>query len=179
MATDKHLLLDGESTNRLLFRKIVPEDFDLWLPFFDHPEATKYWDGIPTVPRVACTEQFERIFERYENAMGGMNALILKDTNELVGICGLLIQEVDAAEELEIGYSVLPKYWRKGFAFEAAQKCKQYAFENKLSDSLISIIHVDNLPSRKVAMKNGMHLDKKTRYKNNPVDIFRVARTSL
>ncbi len=103
-----------------------------------------------------------------------MNALIHKETNDLVGMCGLLVQTVDRTEELEIGYSILPKYWRNGYAFEAARKCKEHAFSNNLADSLISIIHIDNLPSQKVALKNGMKLSKTTVYKNNPVHIFRV-----
>lgn len=167
-------LLENQSSERLLFRKIEPSDFEDWLPFYRNPKSTQFWEGLPTNPIEACQVQFDRIFERYENDLGGMNALILKETRELVGICGLLVQIVDDSEELEIGYSVLPKFWLQGFAFEAAQKCKDYAFLNSFSDSLISIIHVDNVPSQKVALKNGMHLDKTTTYKDNPVHIFRV-----
>ena len=48
------------------------------------------------------------------------------------------------------------------------------AFEHQLRNSLISIIQVNNVPSQKTALKNGMHLDKTTTYKNNRVHIFRV-----
>ena len=167
-------LLKNQSSERLLFRKIEPSDFEDWLPFYHNPNSTQFWEGLPTDPIEACQAQFDRIFERYENNLGGMNALILKETGELVGICGLLVQIVDDLEELEIGYSILPKFWLQGFAIEAAQKCKEYAFLNNFSDSLISIIHVDNVPSQKVASKNGMYLDKTTTYKDNPVHIFRV-----
>ncbi len=167
-------LLEGQESSRLYFRKIVPEDFEIWLPFYENPDATRFWNGLPSDPVIACKEQFARIFERYDKGLGGVNALILKETKELVGICGLLVQTVDGIPELEIGYSVLPNYWRKGYAFEAAQKCKQFAFENEFSKSLISIIHIDNVPSQRVAAKNGMHLDKTTTYKDNPVHIYRV-----
>ncbi|MEX0314499.1 MAG: GNAT family N-acetyltransferase [Allomuricauda sp.] len=167
-------LLENQTTERLLFRKILPSDFDTWLPFYDNPKSTEFWEGLPSDPVEACKVQFNRIFERYKEGSGGMNALILKETGELVGICGLLVQIVDEIEELEIGYSVLPKFWQQGFAIEAAQKCKTFAFENNFVPSLISIIHVDNIPSQKVALKNGMHLDKTTTYKDNPVHIFRV-----
>nr|WP_299343821.1 GNAT family N-acetyltransferase [Allomuricauda sp.] len=167
-------LLEGENTKRLNFRRVVPEDFDAWFPFYLNPLSTQYWEGLPANPKEACQQQFDRIFERYQNDLGGMNALMHKESDELVGLCGLLVQEVDGLEELEIGYSVLPRFWRQGFAFEAAQKCKTYAFENGLVKSLISIIHVHNVPSKKVALKNGMHLDKTTTYRDNPVDIFRV-----
>lgn len=167
-------LLENQTSERLVFRRLKPSDFEDWLPFYHNPKSTQFWEGLPSDPIVACRTQFDRVFERYENNLGGMNALISKASGELIGICGLLVQTVDDIQELEIGYSVLPKFWLQGYAFEAAQKCKEFAFENDFSDSLISIIHVDNIPSQKVAQKNGMHLDKTTTYKDNPVHIFRV-----
>jgi len=155
---------------------LTDSDFEDWLPFYNDPRSTQYWDGLPKDPVEACKAQFERVFERYQNDLGGMNALILKESGKLIGICGLLVQTVDNVQELEIGYSILPNYWLKGLASEAARKCKAFAFENNFSDSLISIIHVDNIPSQKVAINNGMYLDKTTVYKNNPVHIFRVKR---
>lgn len=167
-------LLENQETERLAFRQLKESDFEEWLPFYQNPKSTQFWEGLPNDPVVACREQFNRIFERYENDLGGMNALILKESGALVGICGLLVQTVDNIKELEIGYSVLPQFWLQGYAFEAAQKCKGFAFDNNFSASLISIIHVDNMPSQKVAEKNSMFLDKTTIYKNNPVHIFRV-----
>lgn len=170
----KNCLLVGEETERLYFRKFEKSDFDAWLPFHQDPLSTRYWEGLPVDPDEACHQQFEKFFERYEKNLGGMNALILRSTGAVIGMAGLLIQTVDDLQELEIGYSILPEYWRKGYATEAAIKCKTYAFDNKLADTLISIIHVDNLPSQKVAMNNGMHLDTTTTYKDNPVHIFRI-----
>ena len=167
-------LLENETTDRLRFRKVVNSDFEKWLPFYHNADSTRYWEGIPDDPVVACQQQFDRIFERYEKQLGGMNALILKGSEELVGMCGLLVQQVDSAEELEIGYSILPNYRGKGYASEAAQKCKAFAKQHSLASSLISIIQVDNLPSQKVALNNGMRLDKTTIYSNNPVHIYRV-----
>ncbi|MDF0716022.1 GNAT family N-acetyltransferase [Muricauda sp. 334s03] len=167
-------LLENQTSERLVFRRLKPSDFDDWLPFYHNPKSTQFWEGLPSDPIVACRTQFDRVFERYENDLGGMNALVSKASGELVGICGLLVQTVDDMQELEIGYSVLPEFWLQGYAFEAAKKCKEYAFENNFANSLISIIHVDNVPSQKVALKNGMHLDKTTTYKDNPVHIFRV-----
>ena len=95
--------------------------------------------------------------------------------NLLIGQCGLLIQSIQNVERLEIGYSILPKYWHKGYASESAIKCKNYAFENNLSDSLISMVHVENIGSEKVALKNGMILEQKIdSYEGSPVNIFRI-----
>jgi [ribosomal protein S5]-alanine N-acetyltransferase len=115
-----------------------------------------------------------KIFHRYENNLGGMNALINKTTGEFIGQSGLLVQTVDNMVELEVAYSILPKHRGKGYAPEAAKKCIDFSFENSLKESLISIIHKDNVESQRVAFKNGLTLEKQTMYDNNPVLIFRI-----
>lgn len=167
-------LLTGEASERLLFRKVLPEDFKAWLPFHEEPLSSQYWSGLPDDPIIACKEQFARIFERYQDRSGGMNALVSKKNKKLIGIAGLLVQHIDGKRELEIAYSILPGYWRKGYAIEAARKCKLVAFERKWAHSLVSIIQVNNVPSQKTAFKNGMYLDHRTTYKDNPVYIFRI-----
>lgn len=168
------LLLEGEESNRLIFRKVAKTDFDSWLPFHQDPLSSIHFAGEVFEPEVACQNWFTKVFNRYENNLGGLNALISKDSGKLIGMCGLLIQTVDDTQELEIGYSILPEYWRQGYASEAAKKCKAYAFKHKLAESIISIIHIDNIGSQKVALNNGMHLDKTTTYKGIPVHIFRI-----
>ncbi len=171
------LLMFGQSSERLLFRQLEQSDFDDWLIFCNDTTSLKYiWLTDNESANEKCKVWFDRVFHRYNNHLGGMNALIEKSNNKFVGQCGLLIHTVDEINELEIGYSLMPEFRGKGYALEAAKKCKDYAFENNLSDSLISIIHIDNKKSEKVAIKNGMKLDKTTIYKNNKVNIFRIAK---
>ena len=84
-----------------------------------------------------CKIWFDKAFHRYENDSGGMNVLIDKETNRIIGQCGLLIQTIENIDRLEIGYSIPPEFWNQGFATESATKCKNYAFENDFADSLI------------------------------------------
>lgn len=168
-------LLTGQESERLKFRLLSRGDFDSWLDLFKNPDATRFL-GMADIPEAKeqCEKWFSNTENRYNNDLGGMNVLIDKNTNEFIGQCGLLIQDVDNTQELEIGYSILPRYRNMGFATEAAQKCRDYAFENSFSDSLISIIHIDNIQSEKVALKNGMKKTKRTVFKEMPVHIFRI-----
>jgi ribosomal-protein-alanine N-acetyltransferase len=168
-------LLIGEETERLRFRLLEKDDFNTWLPLFNTPEALNFL-GMANIstPEERCRKWFEIIQHRYENDLGGMNVLIDKNSQTFIGQCGLLVQKVDGIKELEIGYSILPVYWGKGFATEAARKCKEFAFVNQFAESLISIVHIDSIRSEKVARKNGMVLDKQTVFKEMPVNIFRI-----
>lgn len=113
------LLLHSNTTERLLFRKLLPSDFGTWLPFHQDPRTSEFWKGLPQEPKSACQQQFNRVFERYEKELGGMNAILLKTTGAMVGLCGLMVQTADGTQELEVGYSVLPHHWLKGYATEA------------------------------------------------------------
>lgn len=172
----RHLLV-GQETERVQFRKISKSDFNDWLAFHKHPKAYEHWVAKFESPEIECEKWYKKQFYRYENNLGGMNALIEKATGKLIGHCGLLIQTVDQITELEIGYSLLPEFWNRGFAAESAKKCKDFAFENNFSDSIISIISLTSTPSENVAIKNGMWLDKITEYKGNKVNIYRVNRS--
>jgi len=62
----------------------------------------------------------------------------------------------------------------KGFASEAAIKCKEFAFENNFTNSIISMIHPDNIASKKVAIRNGMAFSKEGNFHGMPTQIFEV-----
>lgn len=167
-------LLDGEETVRLAFRRIRESDFTDWLKFFEDPQTSMHWVEEKVDPMIACQEWYKKQLWRYENNKGGMNALVEKSSGKLIGHCGLLVQIVDGIPELEIGYSLLPDFWNRGYAFEAASHCRDFAFKNDFSKSLISIISLTNGPSQKVALKNRMTIEKETNYNGNKVYIFRV-----
>lgn len=166
--------LFGQNTERLIFRKLINSDFEACLEFFLDPRSNRYWKSEIEDPKALALEWFEKQQWRYQNNKGAINALISKQTNQFVGWCGLILQTIDGEEELEVAYSVIPMHWNNGYATEAVKKCIDFAFENNLRDSIISIIHVDNVESKKVALKNGLAIEKTTVYHDNSVNIFRI-----
>lgn len=171
-------LLAGQETDRLQFRKVNKKDFDVWLEFFKNPLTSLYWNSPDNAPGETCEAWYQKQANRYQNNLGGMNAIIEKKSGNLVGHGGLLIQTVDKVDQLEIAYSLLPKFWSRGYATEAAMHFRDYAFENDFSESLISIISLTNKPSEKVALKNGMKLHHSTTYKGNEVNIFKISKAN-
>lgn len=99
---------------------------------------------------------------RYREDGIGLWAVILKEEGRMIGQCGLSWQEADGERLPEIGYLFNKAYWHNGYAIEAAAACKQYAFERLDFECVYSIIRENNLPSRRVAERNGMRVAGKT-----------------
>ena len=169
-------LLTNQETERLKFRKLEHSDFEKWIELFKDDYVTKIlgMDEYKT-PTERCEKWFEWTFNRYENDLGGQNVLISKENDELVGQCGLLVREVENQFELEIAYSILPKYRMQGFAIESAKKCRDFAFENNFNDRLVSIIISENKDSKNVALKNGMNFNRKIQYNNKEMELFQIS----
>ena len=168
-------LLENITSERIIYRKLEHDDFQDWLPLFQQPDAAKYLglEHLET-PELQCQAWFDKTFNRYENDLGSMNVMICKETGKMVGQCGILIQTIEEKQEIEIGYSILPEFRGKKYAQEAAETCKNFAFENKISNNLVSIIHQENIPSQKVAISNGMYLDKNITYHEQPYQVYRI-----
>jgi len=161
------------SAQRLRFRKLLLDDAAVWEEFLTDPEAVKLFPPFGEVKGYAI-QWIEKQVIRYERDGSGLFALIEKNSNQFVGQCGLMIQEVSGVNEVEIGYHLLPRFWKNGFASEAAIACKNFAFENNLFDSLISIIDVRNAASMKVAERNGMRREKQMIWRDLNVFIYRI-----
>ena len=147
----------SQETERLILRKLTENDIDTWAEFFvDNPNAR--FIGLDlSLPKNALSKIWvDKQLKRYADKQFGQLAAIEKSTGNFVGLGGLLTRNLNDKDEFEISYSVLPKFWGKGFATEIAVQMKQFATRNNISDKFISIIHKENEGSMNVAMKNGM-----------------------
>jgi RimJ/RimL family protein N-acetyltransferase len=122
----------------------------------------------------------DRQRERYTDDGFGLWAVILKETNKMIGQCGLSMQDANGKQVLEIGYLLNRAYWHKGYASEAAIACKEYAFTKLNADEVFSIIRDTNTASQNVALRNGMviveHFVKHYRGVDMPHYLFSVKR---
>lgn len=171
------LALFGLETSNLTFRKFQNSDAKDWLEFCKDESYWKYFNMTHEKTYEAhCQDWVHNINNRYENNLGAPNAVLQKSIGKLVAIAGLLVQQIDNKNYIEVSYSFMPWARGKGWATEAAKFMRDYAFENNLADELISTIHIENLPSQKVAQRNGMEIKFQTIHKNVPVYIFAISK---
>jgi [ribosomal protein S5]-alanine N-acetyltransferase len=168
--------LTGLRTERLVFRRLTRADTRWWMGYIDNATAIRFMP-FTVGSHADCAMMIQRSIDRYAKDGSGLNALLLEDGTP-VGQCGLLTQEVDGLAELEVGYHLLPAFWGKGYASEAAVACKRFAFEHRLAPSVISLIDPENTLSRAVAKKNGMVPGPRTEHRGVPADVWRVFPTA-
>lgn len=133
---------------------------------------------LADLPSLAAVLQDERVMYAYEGAFNdaetalwmqkqlrryrehgfGLWAVVLKDTREMIGQCGITLQEYKGKQVPEIGYLLAHGHWHRGYAAEAAVACREYGFNTLNFNALYSIIRDTNVPSQQVALRNGMTL---------------------
>jgi RimJ/RimL family protein N-acetyltransferase len=145
-------------TPRLRLRGYTLADTDALLPVLGDPVAMEFYPA--PFDRQGVEDWIARSLERYRRDGHGLWAMVLKDSGEVIGDCGCSMQEVEGRNHVEIGYHVRRDLWGNGYATEAAQACKDYAFRTLGAPLVISMIRPENIRSRRVAEKNGMVCEK-------------------
>ena len=145
-------------TSRLRLREFVSQDADALAAVLGDPVAMQ-WYPAP-FDRKGVEEWIERNRSRYQSDGYGLWAMVLKDSDELIGDCGCFLRDVDGRDDIEIGYHVRRDLWGSGYATEAAAACMQYAFTKLGVDRVISLIRPENVQSVRVAEKNGLTCEK-------------------
>lgn len=141
-------------TERLYLREMKQSDYQSLCRILQDDETMYAYEGAFSDAEVQ--EWLDRQFERYRKYNFGLWAVILKETDEMIGQCGLTMQEWKEKEVLEVGYLFERRYWHRGYATEAAIACKKYAFEILKADEVCTIIRDINTASQRVALRNGM-----------------------
>lgn len=158
-------------------RPLTLEDADVWSEFMHSPHATILFPEYLKPPKFSGKDWIEKQRLRYKDQQLGLLALIEKSSGEFVGQCGLLKQTVNGVDEVEVGYHLLPRFWKQGFAREAALYFINYGFKTLHLDSIISLIDVRNLESQKVAIANGLKNTGEIIDNHGDSYIFRISRS--
>jgi RimJ/RimL family protein N-acetyltransferase len=145
------------STPRLQLRELTPDDGPALFEVLGDPENMRFY------PRPYTREEVDGWIERQREPCregSGLLGLIVRDSGAFAGDCGLIWQEVEGVMEPEIAYHVHRAHQGRGYATEAASAVRDYAFATLGCDHVTSMIRPENLPSRRVAEKNGLTVDR-------------------
>jgi RimJ/RimL family protein N-acetyltransferase len=157
-------------TERLALRELKESDANFILQLVNEPSWLRYI-GDKGIRTVAAAEAYIRTgpASLYARRGYGLWLVELKEGAVPIGICGLIKRDV--LEDVDIGFALLPAYWRKGYAFESAAATVKYGKEVVGLTRLVAIMSPDNFASHCLLEKLGFRFERMVRPSTNAPEV--------
>jgi len=141
-------------TTRLRLRRMTDEDLPALRGILHDPEAMLAYGGAFSDEE--SLSWLRRMQERYRDDGFALWAVVLRDSGEMIGQCGITRQRIDDDVVTEVGYLFQRAHWHRGYAVEAAAACRDWAFTTQPIDELYAKVRSTNVASMNVAIRLGM-----------------------
>ncbi len=152
------------STNRLSLIKYNSSDFEDFCKVICDDEVMLHISGKGNT-RIVAKEKFEKLLKtNSENDLYGFYKVILKESNKMIGFAKFTPYE---KHYFEIGYALLPSYWRKGYTQEMVTNLTKHGLHNFSNNKLMAIVKKGHVASINVLEKNGYQIYKEEDFKGS------------
>lgn len=145
-------------TERLLHRKITPDDLAALIEMRSDSEVNKYLGGTRLQNPEAIEKRMQFYMDCYEKNGYGMCIIIWKETGEEIGWSGL--QPLEETGEIEVGYGMVKNFWGKGIGFETAMGWLKFGFEDAGLERIVAVAEPENTGSWRIMEKCGMKRER-------------------
>jgi len=163
-------------TERLILRSFRKEDVERMAQLFANPDFMRFSLGVFT-QRKQTIAFIEKVMGWDRAGIPSQFAVVRRGEEEvIIGYCGFFYHPEHGIEDIEIGYRLDPGYWNRGLITEAARAVRDHGFRDWKLSRVISLIHPENLPSRRVAEKNGMKVEKEIMFRGFPTLMYAMTR---
>ncbi len=147
-------------SERLLLREFTIDDATFILTLVNTPSWIKFI-GDRNIHTLDAAHKYLESgpMESYRKNGYGLSAVLLKDSNTLIGMCGLVNRET--TDYIDIGFALLSEYSNKGYGYEIAAATLRHANDKLGIKRVVAITHPDNVPSIRLLNKLGLRFEKK------------------
>lgn len=146
-------------TDRLALRLMSTDDAEFILQLVNEPSWLRYIGdrGVRTLED-ARAYIVNGPVEMYARLGFGFYIIELKEGGIPIGICGLVKREY--LDDVDLGYALLPQYWARGYAYEAASATLAYGLGELGMKRIVAITSPDNHRSAKLLEKLGLRYER-------------------
>lgn len=145
-------------TERLVLRELDESDFDALYAVLADSDIMRHYPYTFDEKRVRGW--INKNIERYEIFGFGLFAVTLRESGEMIGDCGVTMQNIDGVICPEIGYHIRRDMQRKGYAREAACAVRDFVFAKTPFCKVFSYMKKSNIASSSVALGIGMKFER-------------------
>jgi RimJ/RimL family protein N-acetyltransferase len=157
-------------TDRLILRELTPNDAEFIFELLNEPSFIQNIGdrNIRTLDDARAYIVNGPVASYAKNGFG-LYLIVLSETDESIGMCGLIRR--DGLEDVDIGYALLPRFWSRGYAVEAARAAKAYAKDVIGLKRIVAIVDPANEDSIRVLEKIGLRYEKMVRLSVDDIDL--------
>ena len=142
-------------TDRLILRKMTPNDAGAVFAYASDPEVTRYviWE---THRSIEDSRAFlELMAGKYESGGEPDWGIVYKGDHRFIGTCGIVSWEPYHARA-ELGYALSREYWGRGLMAEAVRAMISFGFDRMNLNRVEARCIAENAASARVMEKAGM-----------------------
>ena len=142
-------------TERLALRQFTTEDTAFILELLNEPSFLRYIGdkGVRTLDD-ALGYLLKGPIDSYARNGFGLWLVSLKQDSTPIGMCGLVKR--DTLEHPDIGFAFLPRYWSRGYAFDAASAVLTWARGALRLPRILAVVQEDNASSIRLLQRLGL-----------------------
>ena len=163
------------TTVRLTLRPFMLADAPFVVELLNDPGWLRFI-GDRKVRTVGDAEAYieSRLIAQQKRVGYSLWRVALKDTDEPVGMCGLVRRE--GLDDTDIGFAFLARHVGKGYALESARAVMVEADVTHRIDRVVAICDPDNISSIRLLEKLGFTFKKTVRLPNDDMELKLFAR---
>jgi len=167
-------------TERLLLRELRTTDLEGIFELDSNPEVHKYLGNKTIDTKQEAEEIIAFVINQYKENGIGRFAVIEKSTGDFIGWSGLKLNKGTKEslngfhDFIDIGYRFIPRYWKKGYALEAAIVCLEYGFNILNLDIIYGAAETGNIGSNKILQKIGLQFVNEFKEVNKQVNWYEL-----
>ena len=150
------------------------EDADPLLAVFGDPVVMAAFE-IPPFDRSQMEAWVRDNLAHQEQFGYGLFSVVLRESGDVIGDCGLETESLDGTVETELGYDLRRDKWGRRLATEAARAVARHAFDDLGLQRLISLVRPHNVRSARVAETVGMRPERHMRSSGVEYGVYSMA----
>ena len=146
--TERLALVEFKKTHAAFLYDLVNDP--VWIEFIGDKNVHSLKDAEDYIEN--------RLRKSYENHGFGFYVVKIKETDQPVGMCGLV--DRPGLDDIDIGFAFLKEHRKRGYGFESSEGMLRYANKELGIDKVVAITHPDNVASGKLLEKLGLTFDR-------------------
>lgn len=150
------------TTSRLFLREFSLKDDENLFNLNSDVKVLKHTGDEP-FHSIGEARSFIKSYDDYKKNGFGRCAVIIKESNEFIGWCGL---KKNPDGIIDLGFRFFSKHWNNGYATESATAILDYGFNELGLTDIIARTSTNNMSSIKVIQKLGLTFWKTELYDN-------------